>query len=370
MSISADLLDGTSDDPEAVLTYLGEELIPQAISIMNNDTLPLAVALFPNDALPTNQRNLTDVRTRIGILLEYEFAKAVTASLPSAVKEQGVALTYVIANQFPDLAFRAIDGRIGIRFEMKAIETIAEEKSANFATLIKDIRKDTDFVVVLLWEWRQHKSGSKKFPHIDSYFVMDAYQLAQMRDCNWLNNPPAGLQSARQGFDLTFAVNAKAGSYNKEEGNFGKLMRIFDRQHQAMLPDSVSLGKTLERYYLFTEEAARLGLHHIGQEIAEAAAAQGNFAYSLISDVLPVCFLVERNESRLVILGHRHMPNKQQAMAAMQNHTAGLALLLNEKFQWTVRDKTRGIVSRGRKPADAMKWATEQWEDLSSPHLF
>ena len=195
--------------------------------------MPLAVTLFPDDVLPTNQRNLTDVRTRIGILLEYEFAKAVTASLPPEVKEQGVALTYVIANQFPDLAFRGADGQIGVRFEMKAIETIAEEKAANFATLIKDIRKDTDFVVVLLWEWRKHKSGDKKFPHIDNYFVMDAYQLAQMRDCNWLNNPPSKLQSTRQGFDLTFAVNAKPDSYNKEEGNFGKLMRIFDRQHEA-----------------------------------------------------------------------------------------------------------------------------------------
>ncbi len=369
MSISADLLDGTSDDPEAVLTFLDEELIPQAVSIMNKDTLPLAVALFPDDVLPTNQRNLTDVRTRIGILLEYEFAKAVTALLPPEVKEQGVALTYVIANQFPDLAFRSLDGRIGIRFEMKAIESIAEEKSANFATLIKDIRKDTDFVVVLLWEWRQHESGSKKFPHIDSYFVMDAYHLAQMRDCNWLNNPPVGLQSVRQGFDLSFAVNARTDSYNKEEGNFGKLMRIFDRQHQALLPDLVGLGKTLEAYYRFTEEAVRLGLCHIGLELAIAATTQGNSTYSLISDVLPVCFLIERNESRLVILGHRHMPKKQEAKTAMENHAAGLALLLNENFRWTVRGK-KGVVKRGRKPADAMKWATEQWEDLSPPHLF
>ena len=361
MSISANLLDGTSENPEAVLTYLEEELIPRAVSIMNNDSLPKAVALFPDDVLPTNQRNLTDVRTRIGILLEYEFAKAVTASLPSEVIGQGVALTYVIANQFPDLAFRAIDGRIGIRFEMKAIEIIAEEKSANFATLIKDIRKDTDFVLVLLWEWRQHESGRKKFPHIYSYFVMDAYQLAQMRDCNWLNNPPGGLRSARQGIDLTFAVNARVNSYNKEEGNFGKLMRIFSPQHQALLPDSVNLRKTLETYYRFTGEAARMGLHHVGQEIAEAATTQGNSTYSIVSDELPVCFLVERNETRLVILGHRRMPTKQEAMAAMQNHAAGHALILNEKFQWTVRDETEEIVHRGRKPSDAMKWVTEQW---------
>ena len=248
MCISEDLLDGTADDPEAVLEFLDKKLLPQAVDILNKDALPWAVALFPDDLLPTNQRNLTDVRTRIGILLEYEFAKAVAASLPTQSREKRIDLTYVIANQFPDLAFRTIDGKVGIRFEMKAIQTIAEEKSANFSTLIKDIRKDTDFVVILLWEWMKHQCLDRKFPYIHRFFVMDAYQLAQMRDCNWLNNPPARLLSARQGFDLTFAVNAQDDSYNKEEGNYGKLMRIFSSEHEDLLPNSVRQGRTLKNY--------------------------------------------------------------------------------------------------------------------------
>lgn len=364
MPVSLDLLDGTSNDAVAVLRYLDEELVPQAVRIMNEDTLPLAVVLFPDDALPTNQRNLTDVRTRIGILLEYEFAKAVTEALPAAIKDQGIALTYVIANQFPDLAFRSGDGKVGIRFEMKAIQTIAEEKSANFSTLTKDIRRDTDFVVVLLWEWREHESQSKKFPHIYSHFVMDAYQLAQIRDCNWLNNPPAALQSARQGFDLTFAVNAKGDSYNKEEGNYGKLMRIFDAKHEAFLPVSVRQGTTLARYYLFSQEAARLGLKHIGQEIAAQASVQNQGVHAQIAETLPVCFLAQRGDRRLIILGNQRMPTKQQAMPAMQEHEASHALLLNEKFRWTVRDGSWGIVGRGRKPAEAMSWMREQWEQV------
>ncbi len=107
MKVLVDFLDGASENPETILQYSDEELIPQAVHIMNNETLPLEAVLFPDDVFPTNQRNLTDIRTRIGLLLEYEFAKAVTTSLPTAVKEQGVALTYVIANQFPDLAFRS-----------------------------------------------------------------------------------------------------------------------------------------------------------------------------------------------------------------------------------------------------------------------
>ena len=363
MTVSADLLDGTADDPEAVLEFLDEELLPQAVNILNKDTLPLAVALFPDDVFPTNQRNLTDVRTRIGILLEYEFAKAVAASLPTAIRDQGIALTYVIANRFPDLAFRSSDGQVGIRFEIKAIQTIAEEKSANFDTLIKDIRKDTDFVVILLWEWKEHEIFTKMFPYIYSFFVMDAYQLAQMRDCNWLNNPPTGLLLARQGFDLTFAVNAQADSYNKEEGNYGKLMRIFNSEHWALLPISVRQGKTLQKYYLFSQEAVRLGLKHICQEIAAESVDHGNGAYALISETLPVCFLSERSDNRLIIIGCRRMPTKQQVMSAMEEHAAHLALLLNEKFQWAVRDRTWNSVDRGKKPAEAKKWVREQWKD-------
>ena len=337
---------------------------------MNNDTLPSAVALFPQDVLPSNQRNLTDVRTRIGILLEYEFAKAIIASLTSAVKAQGVALTYVIANQFPDLAFRAPDGRIGVRFEMKAIEATAEENSANFSTLIKDIRKGTDFVVVLLWEWRQDNLGTKKYPHIYGCFVMDAYQLAQMRDFKWLNSPPSGLRSARQGFDLNFAVNARVDSYNKEEGNFGKLMRIFDRETQDLLPESLDLGKTPDIYFLMTEEVVRLGLYHIVKEIVEAAFVSGSSTYSMISESLPICALIEGNENRFIVLGNRRMPSKREAIDALQDHGADFALLLNEKFQWNVRDRDMEIVIRGTKPSEAIQWIVERWEDFTSSHLF
>lgn len=70
MPVSLDLLDGTSNDAVKVLRYLDEELVPQAVRIMNEGTLPLTVVLFPDDALPTNQHNLTDVRTHIDILLE------------------------------------------------------------------------------------------------------------------------------------------------------------------------------------------------------------------------------------------------------------------------------------------------------------
>ena len=365
-----DLLDGTCLDSEAVVKYLHCKLVRDAVDIMNNDTLPRAVPLYHGDLLPTNERNLTDVRTRIGVLLEYEFARAVSESLPPTVREHGIELTYVVANQFPDLAFRTKDGRIGIRFEMKAIQTIAEEKSANFATLIKDIRKDTDFVVVLLWEWRDHESENKQYPHIDNFFVMDAYQLAQMRDCHWLNSPPSNLEEARQGFDLTFAVNARSDdSFNQEEGNLGKLMRIFDPDKTHWLPASVQ-QLTLDTYRDFAEEAVRLGLYHIGWKIAKAATDGTKISDCSIPDSTRICLLVEQNGSRLVILGDRLIPTKQQAIDAMAEHGADHALVMNKGFTWKVLDRTGGVVATGTKPAEASKWVAEKWGDLTANHLF
>ena len=291
MTISTNLLEGISSKPGEVLECLKDDLLPKAVKQMNEHMLPREVQLLPDDKLqlPTNQRNLTDFRTRIGTLLEYELAQAINASLPTEVRDAGLVMTYVVANQFPDLAFRTGTGKLGVRFEVKAIQTVAEEKSANFSTLIKDIRKGTDFVVVLLWEWNQHPTKHLEFPRINAVFVMDAYHLAHMRDCYWLNNPPKSLQSARQGFDLTFAVNAKGNSFNEEEHNLGKLMRIFDPNYESYLPAEVRKSETLQIYYQFTKEATRLGLLQIGQKITAAAATGGSQA--VVSEDLPVCFV-------------------------------------------------------------------------------
>ena len=358
MPISTQFLDGTSKDPKATLECLNE-LIRQSTERMNEETLPWTVPLFPGDVLPTNQPNLTDVRARIGILLEYELAKAVNASLPSEIKDAELVLTYVVANQFPDLAFRSPSGEIGIRFEVKATQAVAEEKAANFSTLIKDIRKGTDFVVVMLWEWRQHETRNLKFPHIDAFFVMDAYQLAQMRDCYWLNGSP-DLESARQGFDLAFAVNGKGNAFNEEEGNLGKLMRIFDPKHEALLPTDVKDSDTLQTYYRLATELIRSGLIKIGGEIAALLHESGGSS-THVSDELPVSFVVERNGRRLVILGNRTMPTKKLSVAAMTTHNADHILRLSKNFTWTVYDKKWKRIYSGKKPAEAKAWVKDEW---------
>jgi len=352
------LIDGTITESESILAELRGWLLPRALKVLNEVTLPVHFSLFGDDLIPTNQRNLTDVRTRMGMLLEYELAKAIVSLLPGEARGR-LALTHVIANRFPDLAFRTSSGGIGVRFEVKAIEIIAEEKAANFDTLIKDIRKGTDFVVVLVWEWRRETEREVRCPYIYSAFVMDAYQLALMRDCYWLNSPPSQVGRARQGFDLCFGVNCRGDDYNREEGNYGKLMRIFDRRYEKYLPGEVLNGSTLGTYYKFRDETIRLGLEHVGLEVGVEFARGRSEDVRVVSRHLPVVIEAQGGAGMLLIVGSVGAPRRGDVVPLMERHGVPKALTLNGKFQWSVRDRGWREIAAGRKPGAAKAWARD-----------
>lgn len=356
MSVDPSLLNGQVTDSEAILCMLRADLLPHAIRQMNEELLPFQFALYKDDRIPTNQRNLTDVRTRMGVLLEYELAKAINHVLGEGVTRQ-VILTYVLANRFPDLAFRTRTGGIGVRFEVKAIETIAEEKSANFDTLIKDIRKGTDFVIAMLWEWREHGSHPLRHPLIADVFILDAYQLAQMRDTYWLNRPPTNPGDARQGFDLCFGVNCRESQYNREEGNYGKLMRIFESGYAKHLTEDVRRGSSLKEYDRFQKTTIRLGLERIGCQIAEDFFSNpGAGKVEVFSTGLPLVLAASEGEKKLLIVGDASLPKKTDVVGLMVAHGIQQAMLLNGKFDWKVRDLDWSELASGNKPASAMEW--------------
>lgn len=359
MPIDAALLAGRETNAEIVLSVLRQDVLPPAIRHMNEELLPFQFALYRDDRIPTNQRNLTDVRTRMGVLLEYELAKAIDHILGSDVTSQ-VSMTYIIANRFPDLAFRSNSGELGVRFEVKSIETVAEEKSANFDTQIKDIRKGTDFLVALLWEWREHDARLLRHPFIAEVFALDAYQMAQMRDTYWLNRPPSDPGTARQGFDLCFGVNCRSSEYNQEEGNYGKLMRIFSREYEAYLPQAVQDGSTLPEYFRFRETTIRLGLKRIATKIGESFLAQRKHGKMEVSaDALPVVVVARAGADSLLILGDSEMAKKQKAAEIMAAHGVKRAVILNGKFDWRVRNADWDELASGNKPASAELWAAE-----------
>ncbi|MGH9857653.1 MAG: hypothetical protein ACRD4B_07405, partial [Acidobacteriota bacterium] len=88
MSVDPSLLNGQVTDSEAILRVLRTDILPHAVRQMNEELLPFQFALYKDDRVPTNQRNLTDVRTRMGVLLEYELAKAINHVLGEGITRQ------------------------------------------------------------------------------------------------------------------------------------------------------------------------------------------------------------------------------------------------------------------------------------------
>ncbi|MFM6120395.1 MAG: hypothetical protein ACKPEO_14835, partial [Sphaerospermopsis kisseleviana] len=78
-----------------------------------------------------------------------------------------------------------------------------------------------------------------------------ASTLAYFRDWYCLNTPPQALDDGLQGFDLSYAVNCKNGIYNQEEGNYGKLLRIWQKDFQYQPPESILIYRTITEYLSF-----------------------------------------------------------------------------------------------------------------------
>ena len=88
-------------------------------------------------------------------------------------------------------------------------------------------------------------------PVLVDFYVFHAYSLADLRDCYWLNRPPGDLGAGYQGFDLRYAVNCRQGVYAKEEGNYGKLLRVWQEGFPHRPADTSALGDTECEYVRF-----------------------------------------------------------------------------------------------------------------------
>ena len=363
-----DLLTGRRSDGDEALQMLNEVLIPPAIKRLNEVVLPAEMPIFPDDVTPTNQANLTDVRTRVGTLLEYQFATAVNRILPELVDQDQVGLTHVVANQFPDLAFRSATGELGIRLEIKAVQTIAEEKAANFYTLIKDIRKGRDFLVAFTWEWEEATNQALRYPHIHQFYIMDAYQLAQMRNAYWLDTPPREHPgTGRQGFDLRFPVNAKASAFSQEEKNYGKLMRIFYPRKEHLLTGEILESETLRTYYRFKEETRHLGIRRIFETLSAQCT---NARVEVVQAQKPIKWLVTDDQYSIGLIGTEKMPAERSARASMNQMNTANIVAMNKEFNWNAYTAgQKGPAASGKKPEPAARWIRDNWQAVTPRRL-
>ncbi|ACH39997.1 hypothetical protein Gbem_2994 [Citrifermentans bemidjiense Bem] len=250
--------------PLELAIWLRQRYLPLLIQAFNTPGARKRLGLYQGERIPDNERNLTDARNRVSLIIEYELAR-LSNQIVEERGETDLFWSYVVANRFPDLEVRRRDGTRSLRIEVKCLQSIAEEKAANFDTLKKDLNPATDFVVVFLWEWAYDGDEFQwdRSPKLHNCFVFQAYSLAELRDHYWLNKPPGDLGGGYQGFDLRFAVNCKNGSYAEEEGNYGKLLRIWKENFEYRPEDTPILLDTEQEYLKFQREVTLEGFKNL-----------------------------------------------------------------------------------------------------------
>jgi hypothetical protein len=250
------------------LDWLQQQALVKVRESLNQPKIRARLGLYGGEVIPTNERNLTDTRNRVSLIYEYLFADTLTELL-SAEDE---FCAYVVANRFPDLEVRNSRGSRGLRLEVKCLQATAEEKAANFSTLLKDIHPDGDYLIVFLWEWGWDAADVDwdRAPLIVDIFAFNAYALAQLRDWYWLNRPGNNQGDAYQGYDLRGAITANAGDYKEEEGNYGKLLRIWDKDFSLRPPMDKVAERTEADYVRFREVALSSGFESLSRTILQS----------------------------------------------------------------------------------------------------
>ena len=257
-----------TESPDKIAKWLRKQYFPEIMNRYNLEASRKRFGLYRNEQIPSNERNLTDVRTRMGVLIEFELARLSNEILPELGIED-VFWSYVVANRFPDLEIRENNGNRLLRLEIKCLQCIAEEKSANFDTLIKDINPNTDFVIVCLWDWDDGGNDTCQWdlaPKLFKMYVFHAYSLAQLRDTYWLNKPPADLGTGYQGFDVRYAVTCTDSVFSKEQGNYGKLTRIWKKDFAYRPVETPALLDTEAEYIKFQREIIRAGFEILAKK--------------------------------------------------------------------------------------------------------
>lgn len=257
--------------PADTLDWLNGELLPYIIEGLNSTKVRSRLGLYDGEVVPTNERNLTDTRNRVSLIYEYLLADALSDLLADRGCDE--FCSYVVANRFPDLEVHNSKGQRGLRLEVKCLQSTAEEKAANFSTLLKDIDIKNDYLIVFLWEW-SYDIGEVEWdraPLVLEAFAFHAHSLARLRDWYWLNRPGGNQGGAYQGYDLRVTVTAKNGQYKEEEGNCGKLLRLWKSSIEDKPPMDAVMVKTEAAYDRFL----KLSLHGGFEQLSRFILASG-----------------------------------------------------------------------------------------------
>lgn len=314
-----------------------KKVLDRAIELVNKGASMTLTARLSSERPPRDPRHLTDTRTRVSTLLEYSVAYEMNNVLTS--EGQGFSVSTVLWNVFPDLLIRDKSRAATLGLEVKALHTAAEEKSANLSTPLPIIRREKDFLVILLWGWTTAlvDGVSITYPHIHAVDVFDAWLLAKIRDYGWLFNQGKRIKAV----DLCSPIiNGNGEGFKAEEGNLGKLMRIaLPAETPASLPHYVDMKAEYDRYEKFTQLILALGLRETFLDVCALDGATCLDAQQAISYPAK-CELIGRarrlNGNHLILIAGASPANWLNTSQIDDSPNGMCCLWLGQKLNWVV----------------------------------
>lgn len=365
MSLS-ELIAEKESNFEEIVRKFNDEILPKAAERVNEGPFKLMSAKLPSEKLPTNQRNLTDARTRIGTLLEYTLAVEVNNLLKEEYDLENFDVGFVLANQYPDLVIRNDIHEAVIRLEVKSIQGVSEEKSANFDALIRNIKKNSDLICVMLWEWENtnEKAVLVDYPKIHRVYAFDAHDVARLRDEGWLGSVKNSIGTKLIDVSGVYVPSMQGGRviFKEEEGNLGKLLRINSSSETVRELEGVY---TTSDYTLFKKQVALFGLMQVTKNCLEYFNGESEF---LVDDsqfnpneinLLSYAYRDLDGTHLLILGGNRQKKAKimelAQSFADRENTQELKVLVFSEKFKWDLHNYNGSLDrhSGGTKPESA-----------------
>jgi hypothetical protein len=143
-------------------------------------------------------------------------------------------------------------------------------------------------------------------------------------------------------------VNCSDGIYNQEEGNYGKLLRIWQEGFQYRPKPSALIEQTISDYLVFRKEAITSGLDTLARIYLPPLSDDSN--------IIPIIYNGSRvgwKTERAAFLLGSYLSTKHERQAILALAAVPSIFILTDKYAWKEYHHDGGkltVVSSGKKP--------------------
>jgi hypothetical protein len=338
------------------------EILKISIDAINQGVSKTLTMRRADETPPASTRHLTDTRTRVSSLLEYALSYELNLVLKKT--NSGQFISNVLWNVFPDLILRDSKSINKMGIEVKALHAASEEKSANLKTPISIIRKDKDFIVILIWSWVNDTINGVDtvYPHIHNFGVFDGWLLAKIRDTTWLINDKDRIK----GLDIsTPIIDSDGTKFKAEEGNMGKLLRIhLSNDISTKVPYYLEMKNEALKYKVFTDGILARGINLTFENISTYLGGEFTLIHKIVSYPTAIMHIatITINKEEIICTAGGSISISGITNSFNPSKSGGKCIHLGSKLGWKIyhNNSTEWVSYSGGKKPDIEMIAIEE----------